>query len=541
MTKEITPFEKITYCWNETDCTAKELFTLQENGDIILSQTALFPERVIANIMTENPSVILNSLVERFKDVLEKVTEIQKEWEEAEDKIKISGKIARTKEYLLHTNAIGDFIHPFTLISGWETEIEKIEEKNFGDRLAIVQEAEQLVSETDMKQWKTIAQRLKELSDQWKTIGYTEKTKSDKLWNRFEDIRTNFFEQKRSFLEDQEKEMLQNLDLKIEITEKAERLAASDDWRQATEAFRTLLEEWKAIGKTPHERNEELWNRFILAKNIFYDRKKNHFEQIQTEQESNYKVKLALVEKAEELKDNTDWNVTTRKYADLMEEWKSTGRVPPEKADELWERLNAAKDFFFNAKRQHLDVVRVTMEDNYAQKAALLKRAEAIKTSTQWRETTEEMNELMEEWKRIGRVPREHANDIWEKFIKARKSFFERKDAHREHRRQQAEKQERYKLEQTSSFLHKLQQEMEEERLKATDFQEALQNLTPGSSKEEELRTHLTKLLSQTTSRITQKEAKIQEVSDELHQLEEKYESRKQEKTTGKEDACGDQ
>ena len=78
----------------------------------------------------------------------------------------------------------------------------------------------------------------------------------------------------------------------------------------------------------------------------------------------------------------------------------------------------------------------MNQEENYAQKLALLKRAEMLQDSTQWREATEELNELMTEWKKIGPVPRKHSNEIWERFIGARKKFFERKDANREKRKQ---------------------------------------------------------------------------------------------------------
>lgn len=530
MSKEVALNEKITQCWTETNFNAKNLFELTDTGNILLKASDLFPERTIANIHTENPDVTLHALIEKFKDVHQRVEEIQSEWEKAEDKLRLSGKVVRLKEYLLHANALGDFYTLFSKIKEWENELNTLEEKNYQERLALIQEAEQLQLGTNNEEWKEVIQKLKDISDKWKTIGYTEKHKTDQLWSKLEQIRDKFFEQKRLFLEEQEKEMLRNLDLKIEIVEKAEQLATSENWKEATEQFKVLLDEWKSIGRTPHERNEELWNRYIQAKNTFYDRKKAHFEKIQAEQEANYALKLVLVERAEAMKTSTDWQATTRAFADLMEEWKSIGKVPPEKTEELWNRLNSAKDYFFNAKRTHLELVRVSLDDNYAQKLALLKRAEDIKNSSQWREITEEMNELMEEWKKIGPVPRQYAQTIWEQFLAARKHFFDRKDAHREYRRQQAQKQEKYKLEQTTSFLQKLEQELEDEKAKIADFNDALSNITPGSHKEEELRNHLSKLLEQSKQRAEQKEQKIASVRAELEEINQKAIARKQEK-----------
>jgi hypothetical protein len=365
--------------------------------------------------------------------------------------------------------------------------------------------------------------------EQWKNLGYVEKERNDALWTRMEAARNKFFERKRQHHEDQEKEMLQNLDLKMEIVENAEKYAASEDWKEATEYFRQLMDQWKAVGRTIPEKNEELWNRFILAQNNFFERKRAHFEAIKLEQEANYALKVAIIEKAEAIKDSTDWNKTAQAYAGLMDEWKSVGRVPIEKADELWNQFNEAKEVFFSNRRQHQEVLRITLEDNYAQKLGLLKQAEELKHSNQWREATEEINELMNEWKKIGPVPREHMNTVWEQFITARKFFFERKDADRERRKQQVEKQFEHVFSKTENFLHQLKTELKEEEERLADFRNALDNVTPGN-KEEELRNHLNKLIAQCEVKIKHKQTKMEEVQVQLEELKTKKTRKDQEK-----------
>jgi polyhydroxyalkanoate synthesis regulator phasin len=193
-----------------------------------------------------------------------------------------------------------------------------------------------------------------------------------------------------------------------------------------------------------------------------------------------------------------------------MEAWKQIGKVPIEHADDIWNRFKAAKDHFFNAKRQFHEKQKVTFADNYAQKLALVNRAMQIKNSLQWRTVTDEMNELMDEWKKIGPVAREHSNKLWDDFIGARKYFFERKDADRDKRKQFIEQQEKKKVEHKKAFLHKLDEELQEEIEKLADFKVAIENITPGN-KEAELRAHLTSLIAQTEQRITQKRKKLEE------------------------------
>lgn len=517
MTQEIATPDLLQEWWQKTSFDGKQYCDLKEDGTLILKPSTSLPERTISTLTPENADHAVKALQEKFPEVEAKVNEVEDEWSKAEDKLKMLSKVSRLKDYLLHTNAIGDFGALIQSVDTKEKELTKLIDEHYEARLKLVQNAEELSKNSE--DWKETSQTFKSFNEEWKNAGYVDKHRNDELWNRLEAARTQFFERKRVHHEDQEKEMLQNLDLKLEIVEKAEALAASDNWRETTESFKQLMEEWKSVGRIMHDKNEELWNKFVTAKNSFFDRKKVHFEQIQTEQLANYDVKLALVEKAESIKESEEWNKTAQEYADIMTQWKTTGRVPAEKSDELWKRLSDAKDHFFNAKRQHHEVVRVSLEDNYAQKLALLKRAEEIKTSTHWRTSTEEMNELMDEWKKIGAVPREHSNKMWDEFIGARKFFFERKDADRERRKEYASQQSQRRAEQKKSFLHKLEAELKEEQEKLVDFKNAMENITPGN-KEEELRAHLTKLIGQSEHKIVQKEKKIEDVMKEFDELD---------------------
>lgn len=521
MTQEATQTPSLQEWWTNVDERTKQYCSLTTNGELILNKSNSHPERIIATLTLHSADATLKALHDKYPEVEAKINEVAQEWMSTEDKLKLIGKVSRLKDYLAHTNAIGDFDKLHSTVSDWQQHLDKLVEENYLAHLAIVEQVEQQVAEST--NWKETTQELKDIGDKWKRAGYLDKHRSDALWTRLEQAKNKFFERKRIYHEEQEKEMLQNLDLKLEIVEKAEAAAVSDNWKDSTEVFRELMEQWKTIGRTMHEKNEELWNKFILAKNSFYERKRVHFEQIQTEQEANLSLKLALVERAETLKDSTDWNKTMQDYAAIMEEWKNIGRVPAEQSDVIWNRLNEAKDFFFNTKRQHFETKRIAFEDNYAQKLALAKRAETLKNSNHWREATQELNELMDEWKKIGPVPHEHSNALWEQFITARKFFFQRKDADRDKRKQHAEKQAQHKAEQANNFYRKLETELQEEENKLIDFKEALQNITPGN-KAEELRTHLTKLIEQCEVRIVQKKEKMQQLHLELQANQEKKE-----------------
>ncbi len=267
-----------------------------------------------------------------------------------------------------------------------------------------------------------------------------------------------------------------------------------------------------------------MWHRFLAAKSAFFEKKREHSGKIQQEHEANYAIKLALVEKAEALKDSTEWNVTSLAYAALVEEWKKTGRVQQEKSDELWKRFSEAQDVFFSAKRKHTDEIRAVQDNNYNLKAAILERTERLKNSTNWGETTAEMGRLMDEWKAIGPIARSHGNKMWEDFMAARKHFFARKDDNREQRKQYAETHKVERVKQAHGLVVKLKEEIKEEEEKLADFKNGLENITPGK-KAAELRAHLENLIAEGATKIKRLQEKYAQAQKDIASTEPKQET----------------
>ncbi len=490
----------------------KELFDLKESGEIVLQANNNIKERVIATIGDENKDVVVKNLIAKFEALEAKVKELEVEWLATEDKTKLADKVAQLKEHLYTADALGDISKPFLLVLSWEHAIHNLTQEIYSAKLKLAELAESLANSD---QWKDTAQAFRDIADQWKQTGHIDRNRNDKLWNRIEAARKAFTERKRLHHEDEEKDMLANMDLKIEVVEQAESLAASEEWKKTAETFTRLTEEWKKIGPTHHKKNEELWQRFITAKTAFFDRKREHSEKIHQEHEVNYAVKLALVEKAEALKDSRNWNATAQAFASLMEEWKKTGRTSQDKGDELWKRFNDAQSHFFEAKKTHFKEIKDNLEENYQRKKELYDRAEQIKNSTRWRETTDEMIELMEEWKKIGPIPRSYGDQMWEDFNAARKHFFARKDASRQEQKQYFEEQKAYRAAKAKGLVGELELEIKEEEAKIADFRNGLENITPGK-KAEELRAHLQHLIVECGENIKKLQKKLEQARNDI-------------------------
>lgn len=503
--------------WESVQFEGKDFTELRPDGTLLLKATPFAPERELQKLHPDSAEATVRALTEKFRDVETKVRELASEWNMSEDKKKLSGRVERVRDYLLHATAIGDFTPLHKQVGLWDNQLQEGADKAYAERLALVEKAEALAASTDLK--KEGLNELRELSESWKSTGYVDKERADALWTRFEAARDSFYNRRREHQESERAELQSNLDIKNEIVDKAERLAASDDWKESTNGFNALMDQWKATGRTFHEKNEALWQRFITAKNVFYDRKKQHFQEIQGEQEANYEKKLALIAQAETLSDSTDWNKTSDAYNALMDEWKAIGRVPAEKTEELWSRLSAAKDKFFNAKRSHFATMRVTYDDNYAQKSALVKRAETLQSSTDWRGATDEFAELMEEWKKIGPVARRDQNEaLWQSFNKARKTFFNRKDEDRDRRRSHIEQARVGRLSQVKEFLTQLKAEVKEFEEDLADHHASMANLGTGKM-DNQIRANLERLIAQAGPKLEKKQAKIAEVEAQLAEL----------------------
>ncbi|MBL7691904.1 MAG: DUF349 domain-containing protein [Flavipsychrobacter sp.] len=509
MSQELT-FDLSSW-WNGISFDGKELFTLTDDGKLTIYAGKEGKERVLAEVTADNAETVLEPLKEKFASLQTKVNELNTEWNNTEDKLKLADKVHQLKNQILSANALGNIEALVTALAPAEQEIAKRYDENYAYRLKLAEEAETLA---EASEWKETTNALRELVEKWKASGHTDKQRSDKLWSRIDAARNKFNERKQKYFEDQEKDLLGNLDLKLDLVEQAESLINSVEWKKTSETFHRLTTEWKTIGHTLSKKNEELWQRFIAAKSAFFDRKREHSDRIAQEQEQHFIVKSALVEKAEALKDSKEWNNTAIAYAALMEEWKKAGRVGGEKGDELWNRFLAAQDHFFTAKKRHTEEIRIMHEANLARKTELLQRAERIKNSTNWNDTTAELNELLDEWKTIGPVAREHSNKIWEEFIAARKHFFARKDANREQRKQHFEQIKTVRSVQAREMVAKLLTDIKEEEDKLVDFKSALENITPGK-KADELRKHLEQLLIDGEQKIRRLKEKYDAVKDE--------------------------
>jgi hypothetical protein len=326
-----------------------------------------------------------------------------------------------------YKNAFTKYKHNKALFT---EELEKQKQINLQEKLKVLEEMKRLIdSEETLK--KTYDE-FRRLQDRWKEIGMVPAAELSNLWQSYHFYVDRFFDKVRINKELRDLDLKKNLEAKIALCEKTEELLLEKSIIKSFKLLQQYHEEWRNIGPVPLDKKDDLWERFKAATDKLTERRKQHYKQLQDQQELNYQAKLGLCEKAELITNNLpknikEWQQKSEEISGLLQEWKKIGRAPRQVNDEVWNRFKGSLDTFFEAKREFFADLKEQQMNNYNEKLDLCNQAEKLKDSTDWKKTTDELIRLQKEWKKIGPVPKRHSDKIWKKFRAACDEFFNRK------------------------------------------------------------------------------------------------------------------
>ncbi|HEX6233219.1 MAG TPA: DUF349 domain-containing protein [Jiangellaceae bacterium] len=199
---------------------------------------------------------------------------------------------------------------------------------------------------------------------------------------------------------------------KEQIAAEAEQISQGNDWRTGADRLRTLLDEWKSLPRLDRATDDALWRRFSTARTHYTRRRKAHFAELAERRDEARVVKERLVKEAEELAGSTDWGDTSRRYRELMAQWKAAGPAPKAVDDALWKRFRAAQDTFFGARSETFAKRDSEQQANLQAKEALLAEAEALLPVTDWKAARAALRSIQDRWEAAGHVPRDAMRSI---------------------------------------------------------------------------------------------------------------------------------
>lgn len=300
--------------------------------------------------------------------------------------------------------------------------------KNLEMKTALCETVEKLQTEPDVV---SAFHQLQKLHQQWREIGPVAKELREELWTRFKAASTVINKRHQEHFESLKSKEQENLTAKTAICEEIEgidfeALKTFKDWEEKNKEVIALQEKWKTIGFAPKKSNVKIFERFRAACDVYFNRKSAFYKSIKEDMEKNLELKKALCEKAEALKDSTEWKSTTEKMIALQKEWKTIGSVARKHSDAVWKRFISACDYFFEQKNKNVSSQKSVEQTNLAAKKELIEKIKNLDETLAAEDAMIELKAMMAEWNGIGHVPFKEKDKIYKEYHEAVDSQFDR-------------------------------------------------------------------------------------------------------------------
>lgn len=368
----------------------------------------------------ENLQVKL-SIIEELKELVEspddanksynEFKKLQQQWNEV--KLVPQAKVNELwKNYQLHVEKFYDILKLNNEFREYDFR------KNLEIKTHLCEAAEKLANEQDVV---SAFHQLQKLHQEFRDTGPVAKELRDEIWNRFKAASTAVNRRHQQHFEALKETEQHNLDQKTVICEIVEaiefdQLKTFAAWETKTQEVIALQNKWKTIGFAPQKMNVKIFERFRKACDEFFKKKGEFFKLLKEGMNANLEKKKALCEKAESLKDSTEWKETAEILTKLQKEWKTIGPVSKKYSDAVWKRFITACDYFFEQKGKATSSQRSVEQENLEKKKAIIAHLTAIDETTDADEASKEVRELMKEWNGIGHVPFKEKDRLYKQY-----------------------------------------------------------------------------------------------------------------------------
>ncbi len=278
-------------------------------------------------------------------------------------------------------------------------------------------------------------ERIKQIREDWKAIGDVSRDKYLELQNEYGKLSETFNYNIGIYKELKEHDLKTNFSLKNQIVHKINDLKKEKDIKVVEKELNRLRNEWDEIGGTYKDKWEIIKEKYWEGVRACYDKINAHYEDQRKVQAENLAAKQALIPKLEaavaKMPENVkEWKSTTDAVLAIQKEWKGIGFSSRKETKPVWENFRAICNRFFDAKQRFFEQKKDKDSVQRDKKQALVDKANELKTSKDWRNTTEEMIKLQKQWKKIGHAGPHAEHKLWKAFRAACDEFFNAKDGH---------------------------------------------------------------------------------------------------------------
>ena len=387
------------------------------------------------NVIKEKKATLLAEQEAERKNNFEKKAKIIEEINTlAADTDNVNRTYPRFKELQQEFKAVGE-VPPTEMTNQWKQFQDAVEafydqlkinkelrdydfKKNLDTKQLLCEEAEKLANESDVI---VAFKRLQELHDKWRETGPVAKEIREEIWTKFKDASAVINKKYQAYFEERKAREQENEDAKVAICERIEALDFASlksfvAWDEMTKTILAAQEDWKKLGFASKKMNNALFARFRETCDKFFEMKAAYFKSVKDDLATNLEKKIALCEKAEAIKDSTDWKKTTDEFIALQKEWKTIGAVAKKHSDVVWKRFLAACDYFFEEKKKKTSGVRQTEQANLKLKKEIIAKLGEITEETPREEAVKQVKDLMAQWQQVGHVPYREKDKVYEAY-----------------------------------------------------------------------------------------------------------------------------
>lgn len=388
---------------------------LQEEEDKKREQNLTEKLQIIDKLreMVENGN-IENSAYSDFKA-------LQQRWKEIKEvpQAKVS---ELWKKYQLYTERFYDILKLNSEFREYDFK------KNLEIKTRLCEEAEKLAEEKDIV---SAFHKLQKLHQEWRDTGPVSKDLREEIWGRFKAASTLVNRRHQQHFEELKASEQNNLDQKTVICEIVEaieydKLTGYSAWNDKTKEVIALQAKWKTIGFAPQKMNQKIFERFRAACDEFFKRKGEFFKSTKETFNENLEKKRALCEKAEQLKESTEWKETADALTALQKEWKAIGPVPKKYSETIWKRFIEACDYFFEQRGKATSSQRSTEVDNLKQKKGIIAALKELVEGEAGDEVRQQVSDLVARWNAIGHVPFKEKDKIFKEYKELQDTLFDK-------------------------------------------------------------------------------------------------------------------
>ncbi|WP_264521116.1 DUF349 domain-containing protein [Flavobacterium sp. N1994] len=367
------------------------------------------------------------AIVEELKNLIHSQDSIPvtlKKFNDIRDRWKVAGPIPKDKynhvwnNYHFHLENFYDVLH-------LDREIRDLDFKhNLVQKLKIIERVEELVKEEDINK---AFRELQDLHRIWKEdIGPVSRDNREEIWNRFSELTKQMHDKREGLFEKLREVETANLEKKKEIIAKIEVLAqekvnSHNAWLAQIEKVDALRNAFFSTGKVPSEVTDQTWTDFKNAVRSFNVLKNSFYKDIKKDQNDNLSKKQALVAKANELKESTDFAATTPLFKQLQEEWKQIGHVPRKYSDKLWADFRAACNEYFEKLKEQKSEANAEEVEAFEKKKVYIETIKSFELIGEHKADLDAIKAHIETWKSFGKVPfaRRHIEGKFNKILDA--------------------------------------------------------------------------------------------------------------------------